>query len=278
MSVRIQSLNKHFPNGKHALNNISLQVEQGEMVALIGASGSGKSTLLRHIAGLMPADSEGASCIEVNGRCVQRAGRIESSVRHTRSGIGFVFQQFNLVGRMKVITNVLTGALGRMPGWRGSLGLFNAEERGYALKCLNRVGMDAWADQRASCLSGGQQQRVAIARTLTQKAEVILADEPIASLDPESARRVMEILADINSRDGRTVVVTLHQVDYAREFCRRAIALKAGEVVFDGPSEDLTPSLLAGIYGTTSFDVDGEPVTRRKPSGTTIGLALAAAG
>jgi phosphonate transport system ATP-binding protein len=137
--------------------------------------------------------------------------------------------------------------------------------------------MDAWWNQRASCLSGGQQQRVAIARTLTQKAEVILADEPIASLDPESARRVMEILSDINSEDGRTVVVTLHQVDYAREFCRRVIALKEGEVVFDGPSANLTPSLLASIYGTTSFDVDGEPTKIRKPRLAEREFALAPA-
>jgi phosphonate transport system ATP-binding protein len=278
--IQVRDLSKTFGSKKtdqKALKNINLSIETGEMVALIGPSGSGKSTLLRHLSGLSCGDTDSGE-IRILGQMVQCNGKLCSDVRKTRTRIGYIFQQFNLVGRMKVITNVLTGALGRMPGWRGSLGLFNAEERGYALKCLNRVGMDAWADQRASCLSGGQQQRVAIARTLTQKAEVILADEPIASLDPESARRVMEILADINSRDGRTVVVTLHQVDYAREFCRRAIALKAGEVVFDGPSEDLTPSLLAGIYGTTSFDVDGEPVTRRKPSGTTIGLALAAAG
>lgn len=278
--IQIQGLSKTFNRNKRnekALKNIDLTIESGEMVALIGPSGSGKSTLLRHLAGLSCGDANSGE-IHVLGQAVQCNGKLCSDVRKTRARIGYIFQQFNLVGRMKVMTNVLTGFLGRIPGWRGCLGLFNAEEKALALKCLNRVGMDAWAGQRASCLSGGQQQRVAIARALTQKAEVILADEPIASLDPESARRVMEILADINRQDGRTVVVTLHQVDYAREFCRRAVALKAGEIVFDGPSENLTPTLLASIYGTTSFDVDGEPVKRRKTLQPPKGFALAPAG
>lgn len=277
--IQIQGLSKTFAKSKandKALKNINLSIESGEMVALIGPSGSGKSTLLRHLAGLSCGDADNGE-IRVLGQSVQRNGRLSPNVRKTRARIGYIFQQFNLVGRMKVLTNVLTGTLGRVPGWRGCLGLFNAEERALAMKCLNRVGMDAKANQRASCLSGGQQQRVAIARTLTQKAEVILADEPIASLDPESARRVMEILADINSEDGRTVVVTLHQVDYAREFCRRAVALKAGEIVYDGPSENLTPALLASIYGTTSFDVDGEPARKRKAPAPSKGFALAPA-
>lgn len=277
--IQIQGLSKTFGKGKgsgKALKNIDLAIESGEMVALIGPSGSGKSTLLRHLAGLSCGDADSGE-IRVLGQSVQCKGRLCSDVRKTRARIGYIFQQFNLVGRMQVMTNVLTGALGRVPRWRGCLGLFNDAEKALALRCLNRVGMDAWAGQRASCLSGGQQQRVAIARALTQKAEVILADEPIASLDPESARRVMEILSDINSEDARTVVVTLHQVDYAREFCRRAIALKAGEIVFDGPSAELTPSLLASIYGTTSFDIDGEPAKRRKLRETDKGFALAPA-
>ena len=278
--IQVQGLSKTFGKNKRkdkALRNINLSIESGEMVALIGPSGSGKSTLLRHLAGLSCGDEDSGK-IHVLGQTVQCKGRLSPDVRRTRARIGYIFQQFNLVGRMKVMTNVLTGALGRVPGWRGCLGLFNAEEKALALKCLNRVGMDLWATQRASCLSGGQQQRVAIARTLTQKAEVILADEPIASLDPESARRVMEILADINNQDGRTVVVTLHQVDYAREFCHRAVALKAGEIVYDGPSANLTPAVLASIYGTTSFDIDGEPVKNRKTPTPAKGFALAATG
>lgn len=257
MSVRIQSLNKHFPNGKHALNNINLQIEQGEMVALIGASGSGKSTLLRHIAGLMPADAAGASCIEVNGRCVQRAGRIESGVRHTRSGIGFVFQQFNLVDRLPVLVNVLVGRLHRMPWWRALASWFTPQERALALQALDRVGMAECHAQRASTLSGGQQQRAAIARTLVQGARVVLADEPIASLDPESSRNVMEILQRICREDGCTVVVSLHQVEMARRYCPRVVALRDGRVVFDGPSSQLSPSLLRDLYGMQADDLLG---------------------
>lgn len=136
-----------------------------------------------------------------------------------------------------------------MPRWRGSLGLFSAEQKRQALEALARVGLADFAGQRASTLSGGQQQRVAIARALTQKAEVILADEPIASLDPESARKVMDILADINRHDGKTVVVTLHQVDYALRYCPRAVALKGGRILFDGSSEHLSEGFLNELYG-----------------------------
>ncbi|MNP29810.1 Phosphate-import ATP-binding protein PhnC [compost metagenome] len=152
-----------------------------------------------------------------------------------------------------MLDNVLLGCLGRMPRWRGNLSLFNAEEKQFAMESLDRVGLADLAAQRASTLSGGQQQRVAIARALTQRAEVILADEPIASLDPESARKVMEILADINRRDGKTVVVTLHQVDYATRYCPRAVALKAGRIHFDGPGSQLSGQFLNDLYGA---DVD----------------------
>jgi phosphonate transport system ATP-binding protein len=186
MSLRIEKLNKHFGNGKHALRDIDLEIDQGEMVALIGASGSGKSTLLRHIAGLMPADAGSESCIEVYGECVQRGGQIQRNVRQTRARIGFVFQQFNLVDRLPVMVNVLVGRLHQMPWWRSVTRVFTVRERALALEALDRVGIAECHAQRASTLSGGQQQRAAIARTLVQGARVVLADEPIASLDPES--------------------------------------------------------------------------------------------
>lgn len=246
--IRVDSLNKSFA-GKHALHNLALSVQPGEMVALIGASGSGKSTLLRHIAGLACCDREAGGNIQVLGREVQSAGRLNGDVRRLRADIGYIFQQFNLVGRLSVLDNVLLGFLGRMPRWRGSLGMFSTEQKQQALAALERVGLANRAAQRASTLSGGQQQRVAIARALTQQAEVILADEPIASLDPESARKVMDILADINQRDGKTVVVTLHQVDYALRYCRRAVALKDGHIHYDGPCTDLDTRLLNDLYG-----------------------------
>ena len=255
MSLRVEKLNKHFGNGKHALKDIDLDIEQGEMVALIGASGSGKSTLLRHIAGLMPADAGSESLIEVYGECVQRGGQIQRNVRKTRARIGFVFQQFNLVDRLPVLVNVLVGRLHQMPMWRALTRVFTVRERALALEALDRVGIADCHAQRASTLSGGQQQRAAIARTLVQGARVVLADEPIASLDPESSRNVMEILARICREDGCTVVVSLRQVDMARRYCPRTVALHQGRVVFDGPSEALTPALLRELYGMQADEI-----------------------
>lgn len=249
MSLRIHKINKHFPNGKQALNDINIDIADGEMVALIGASGSGKSTLLRMVAGLLVSDHSPAALIEVNGLCVQREGRIQSDIRKVRSQVGFVFQQFNLVDRLPVILNVLVGRLHSMPWWRSWMRVFNQGERAMALEALNRVGILDCHAQRASTLSGGQQQRAAIARTLVQGAKLVLADEPIASLDPESSRNVMEILSRINREDGSTVVVSLHQVDMAIRFCPRVIALHQGKVVYDGASANLTPALLRELYG-----------------------------
>ncbi|WP_421683754.1 phosphonate ABC transporter ATP-binding protein [Stutzerimonas urumqiensis] len=246
--ICIDKLNKTFGH-KQALDSLDLHVAPGEMVALIGASGSGKSTLLRHIAGLACSDRKAGGRVQVLGRPVQQEGRLDGEVRRLRADIGYIFQQFNLVGRLSVLDNVLLGFLGRVPRWRGSLGMFSQEEKRQGLEALERVGLAGVAAQRASTLSGGQQQRVAIARALTQRAEIILADEPIASLDPESARKVMEILADINRHDGKTVVVTLHQVDYALRYCRRAVALKGGRIHYDGPCEALDGAFLNELYG-----------------------------
>jgi phosphonate transport system ATP-binding protein len=251
-AIQVERLNKTFAR-KPALVDLALSIQPGEMVALIGASGSGKSTLLRHLAGLACCDRGNGGSVRVLGREVQAAGRLNGKVRKLRSDIGYIFQQFNLVNRLSVLDNVLLGCLGRMPGWRGNLGLFNHEEKQRALQSLDRVGLVDLAGQRASTLSGGQQQRVAIARALTQRAEVILADEPIASLDPESARKVMEILADINRTDGKTIVVTLHQVDYAVRYCPRAVALKGGRIHFDGDGQNLSSQFLNDLYGA---DVD----------------------
>ena len=254
-ALHIQQLNKHFANGKHALRDINLTVQPGEMVALIGASGSGKSTLLRHVAGLAVADASSESLSEVDGRCVQRAGRIHNNIRSVRSQVGFVFQQFNLVDRLPVMMNVLVGLLHRTPWWRGWLRMFKPHERALALEALGRVGIADCHAQRASTLSGGQQQRAAIARTLVQGAKVVLADEPIASLDPESSRKVMEILARINREDGSTVIVSLHQVDMAVRYCPRVVALHQGQGVYDGPSAALTPALLRSLYGVHADEI-----------------------
>lgn len=246
-AIRVEGLSKSF-GSRQVLFDLGLEIQRGEMVALIGASGSGKSTLMRHLAGLACGDRRAASSIQVLGRSVQSHGSLNRQVRQVRADVGYIFQQFNLVGRLSVLTNVLIGRLGRMSRLRGSLGMFSAEEKALAMASLERVGLAEFAHRRASTLSGGQQQRVAIARALTQEAEVILADEPIASLDPESARKVMDTLADINKTDGKTVVVTLHQVDYAVRYCERVVALKAGRIHFDGLVHALNGSFLNELY------------------------------
>lgn len=272
VAIAIENLSKTFGSGKRktkALRGISFGVKKGEMVALIGASGSGKSTLIRHIIGLTAAD-KGESVITVLGETVQENGRISRRVKKTRTQVGVVFQQFNLVNRLSLLTNVLVGFLGVIPAWRGVLGLFTKDEKQVALQALHRVGLIDYATQRASTLSGGQQQRAAIARALVQNAEVILADEPIASLDPEASRKVMDNLGRINREEGVSVLVSLHQVDYAIRYCPRTVALHQGKVVYDGPSVNLTPKLLKELYGSESDELllppmPGEAVPFNRP-------------
>jgi phosphonate transport system ATP-binding protein len=264
-AIVVRDLNKTFACCK-ALEGINVRVAQGEMVALIGASGSGKSTLLRHIAGFLSAD-RGAGEVAVLGREVQRRGRIVRDVRRIRSDIGFVFQQFNLVGRLSVMANVLAGVLHRIPVWRSVLMRFTVPERQAALEALASVGMEQFAWQRASTLSGGQQQRAALARALVQGARIVLADEPIASLDPESARNVMAILARMNAEQGLTVIVSLHQVNMALRYCPRTIALHQGRVVYDGPSSALTPELLSQLYGADVQDLYDDGPGRHAATG-----------
>ena len=267
--VDVRRIYKTFGRGTPVCRDISFQLDRGEMVALIGASGSGKSTLIRTIAGLESIDAghrNGLGTAEPGGidlfdLPMQRDGRITGTAKKLRVRVGVIFQQFNLVPRLSVLTNVCLGFLGHMPRRRSLLGLFTTPERQRAMQALARVGMAEHALRRGADLSGGQQQRAAIARTLVQGAEVIIADEPIASLDPASARRVMDILADLNRQDGITVLVSLHQVDYALAYCPRTIALKDGSIVYDGPSKALSPLLLSAIYG----DETDEPLPACPP-------------
>jgi phosphonate transport system ATP-binding protein len=258
--LEVRRVSKAFERRNVILKNVSFSLVRGEMVALIGASGSGKSTLIRAIAGLVPIDrtsrpagasapADGPTEIVLFGQPMQRDGRISGTAKELRVRVGVIFQQFNLVPRLSVLTNVCLGLLGRVPFFQGTIGRFSEADKCRAMQALDRVGIAAHALKRGCELSGGQQQRAAIARTLVQGAELVIADEPIASLDPSSARRVMDILADMNRRDHITVLVSLHQVEFALRYCPRAIALKAGEVVFDGPTRELTPALLGAIYG-----------------------------
>ena len=262
--LSIRAASKTF-GSRRALDAVSLDVGRGEMIALIGPSGSGKSTLLRSIDGLQTIDpglrGEAGGTITAFGGPVQARGKVSDQVRQARVRIGFIAQQFNLVGRLSLFSNVALGSLGRVPFWRGVLGRWPAETKAATMAALHRVGVSEYAAQRANTLSGGQQQRGAIARALVQKAKIILADEPVASLDPVSARKVMEILRDLNRSDGLTVVVTLHQVDYALRYCDRVVALKAGKKVYDGPADGLKREQLIDIYGPEFEDVfwEGAP-------------------
>jgi phosphonate transport system ATP-binding protein len=260
--VQVSRLTKTFRSGRKALSDITLNIEPGQMVALIGASGSGKSTLLRNLAGLTVGD-RGAGEVSVFGRTLQRNGVLARDIRKIRSRIGFVFQQFNLVGRLSLLTNVLAGTLGRVPAWRGTMGWFTHAEKERAMEALGLVGIAEYTGQRASTLSGGQQQRAAIARALVQQAEIILADEPIASLDPEASVRVMEILSQVNRENDISVIVSLHQVEFALRYCPRVVALRDGRVVYDGSNTDLTPSLLREIYNSHDSQLNDVPL---KPS------------
>jgi phosphonate transport system ATP-binding protein len=257
--LSIRNASKTF-GSRRALDSVSLEVARGEMIALIGPSGSGKSTLLRSISALQTIDA-GPGRIEAFGAPVQESGRISGDVRKIRTRIGFIFQQFNLVGRLSLFSNVALGSLGRIGRMRGLFGVWPAETKSAVMASLARMGVAEYAAQRANTLSGGQQQRGAIARALVQKAKIILADEPVASLDPVSARRVMEALRDLNKQDGLTVVVTLHQVDYALRYSDRVVALKSGKIIYDGPAAGLKRDQLIDIYGPEFEDVfwEGAP-------------------
>jgi len=250
-AVNVQQLSKSF-RGQPALQSVSLQVGVGEMVALVGASGSGKSTLLRNMNGLQQAEQ---GVVEIFGSPLQVDGKLHSKARQLRSQIGFIFQQFNLVNRLTVLENVLVGNLSQVSMMRSLVRGFSKQEKLRALTALERVGILNQAYKRASTLSGGQQQRVAIARCLMQGAKIILADEPIASLDPESARKVMELLTCLNKEQGITIVTSLHQVQVVRRYYERAIALRDGTVQFDGHIKDLDNQQLNNIYGAAAEEL-----------------------
>jgi phosphonate transport system ATP-binding protein len=212
-----------------ALDGVSLSVGPGEFAALLGPSGAGKSTIFRCLTRLALVDT---GSVEVQGRDLQNLSG--APLRDIRRSIGLIFQQHNLIGRLSAMDNVLTGRLAGIPTWRVLGCRFPAADRQAALSCLDRVGLLDKAYTRADALSGGQQQRVAIARVLAQQGQMILADEPVASLDPESARHVLATLRSVARDQGIAVLCSLHQVELAREFADRLIGLKAGRIVFDG--------------------------------------------
>ena len=247
----VEHLTKIYGDGTRALNDVSFTVEDGEFLVLIGLSGSGKSTMLRCINRLVEP-TEGR--ILIDGVDVTAVSSTE--LRELRRNVGMIFQQFNLVKRSTVVRNVLSGRLGYVDGWRSLVGWFPPEEVRRATRNLERVGIVEQAYKRADELSGGQQQRVGIARALMQEPRIILADEPVASLDPATSHSVMRYLEELNRRDGITVLCSLHFLSLARAYATRIIALKGGEIVFDGLPKDIDDVRFKEIYGEEAVRVE----------------------
>ncbi|WP_024613799.1 phosphonate ABC transporter ATP-binding protein [Clostridium sp. Ade.TY] len=253
--IKFTNVNKVYPNGYKALKNINLEIKQGEFVAIIGLSGAGKSTLLRTINKMH--DITDGELIVDNQNVKSLRGK---DLRSFRRKIGMVFQSFNLITRTTVIRNVLTSRVPDMPLWKAFLGIFSKKDKVIALEALDKVGILDKAYVRADQLSGGQQQRVALARTLAQKPEIILADEPVAALDPVTAKEVMDDFKRINKDMSISILINIHHVDLALKYADRVVGIKAGEIIYDCPSTDVTPDVLKEIYGrdVTKDEMMGE--------------------
>jgi len=248
--LRIEHLVKEYPGGVRALDDVSLEVRDGEFVVLIGLSGSGKSTLLRCINRLVEPTAGRILLDELDITAARG-----SELRTVRRSIGMIFQQFNLVKRSSVLTNVLTGRLGYLSPWQSLVGHYAEQDYLRALVNVERVGLRERVHQRADRLSGGQQQRVAIARALMQEPKLMLADEPVASLDPATSHSVLKYLQQIN-RDGMTVICSLHFLSLARTYGTRVIALKGGRLMFDGLPSEIDERRFQDIYGEEAVEVE----------------------
>ncbi|PZU83568.1 MAG: phosphonate ABC transporter ATP-binding protein [Shinella sp.] len=284
MRFQLKNVTRQF--GQHiAVDNVSLEIPAGQMVGVIGRSGAGKSTLLRMINRLVDPSTGsihfgGAEVSSLRGK----------GLRNWQRDCAMIFQQFNLVPRLDVLTNVMLGRLNHRSTMMSLLSIFSDDERLAAISALERLGIEQTAMQRAGTLSGGQQQRVAIARALMQAPKMLLADEPIASLDPLNAKIVMDALRDINEREGITVITNLHTLDTARSYCERIIGMASGRVVFDGPPSELNADAVQEIYGSdkdgagidetmtsTSINIPGAEANGEKQSGGIGTLASARA-
>ena len=260
----IEGLSRHFGT-KTALDNVTLHIKEGSFVGVIGRSGAGKSTLLRQINRLAAPSSgrilfEGRDVTALKGK----------ALRDWRADCAMIFQQFNLVGRLDVLTNVLLGRLNKVSAAASMLRIWSREDRAMALAALEAFDIAGLASQRADSLSGGQQQRVAIARALMQEPRIVLADEPIASLDPRNTKIVMDALQRMNKEFGITVICNLHSLDLARAYCDRLVGMSAGRVVFDGGAFDLTEDVSRQLYGLEAGDVMDLPPDDRTAAATEL--------
>lgn len=258
--LRLNDLSKVYATGDRALTDVSLTVEPGQVVGLIGPSGAGKSTLIRCINRLVEPTSG-----QVHLGDIEISGLSRGGLRRARRRIGMIFQEYALVERLTVMENVLSGRLGYVGFWRSFFRKFPPEAIENAYRLLDRVGLAAHVNKRADALSGGQRQRVGIARALEQDPDLLLIDEPTASLDPKTSRQIMRLIVEICDERGLPAIINIHDVALAQQFVRRIIGLQAGRVVFDGSPDELTPDVLTQIYGEEDWsatirkaDEDGE--------------------
>ncbi len=242
--LSFKQVSKQYPNGVKALNEVSFDINAGEFVSVIGPSGSGKSTLIRTINKLINV-SQGEIILDGDNIVTQKGRKLKQS----RCKIGMIFQHYNLVHRLSVLQNVLHGRLGYMSGIKGILGLYSEEDKKAAICLLEELGIEDYCYHRAGNLSGGQKQRVGIARAIMQTPKLLLCDEPIASLDPSSSRKIMDILQKMTQEHHLATIVNLHQVDVAKKYSTRIIGIRKGCIVFDGKPSELTDDQLSNIYG-----------------------------
>jgi phosphonate transport system ATP-binding protein len=267
--LEVKNLQVVYGNGNEALKSVSLKAERGEIIAVIGRSGAGKSTLLRCINGLQNATSGEVILDNEN-----ITGMGQQQLRLARRKIGFIWQEYNLIDRLPVMTNVLTGRLGYTPGIGNLLGYFDRSHREIALKSLERVNMLHRADFRADRLSGGEKQRVSIARAIAQEPKILLADEPVASLDPELSIQVMSDLSRVAREMGVLTLINIHQVELAKEFADRLIGIAQGKVVFDGAPDQLNQSILDHIYRFDKPVVHQTAETNALPVSGVLGVSV----
>ena len=253
--LSIQNLSKIYPNGTSALKGVSFDVQQGEFLVVIGLSGSGKSTLLRCLNRLHDPSSGKIEFYQSPELTIDIAAAEGTQIRELRRNVAMIFQHFNLIERHSVLNNVLYGSLSETPTLASVFGFFSKEKKSSAMDYLRLVGIESKAHERASSLSGGQKQRVAIARALAQKPKILLADEPVASLDPATCHVVMDYLRKVNRELGLTVICNLHFLSLVREYATRVIALKEGEKVFQGDPKEIDEAWFAKIYGEAAKEV-----------------------
>lgn len=249
--LQIKGLDKRYPDGFQALHDINLQIPQGQIVALIGPSGAGKSTLIRCVNRLVEPSS---GTIHLGD--TELTGLSTANLRRARRKIGMIFQNYALVDRLTVMENVLSGRLGYVGFFPSLFRRFPQQDIDAAFALLDKVGLSGLHDRRADALSGGQRQRVGIARALIQDPELLLVDEPTASLDPRTARQVMRLLADLCKERGLAAIINIHDVPLARQYTDRILGLQAGKLIFDGPPEELTDEILPTIYGGEDWSLE----------------------